>query len=166
MKSRLIAATTLLLVGGTEMALVETQSATGSNPFAGAWLITETTTTDDAGTNVNKNPEPGVYIFTERHFSDMLIPGGERVPLGSEWTDAKRLKAYDNFVADSGTYEYTESTVTARNIIAKIPDVMPPHTSGPLTYRWRLDDEDLVLTLTGGWAPPNGEVTYRLSRLE
>lgn len=97
----------------------------------------------------------------------MLIPGPERAPFSQDRTDEERLRAYDNFIADGGTYEHTESTLTASNIIAKVPNVMPPYrTTGPLTYEWRLDGEDLVLTLHGGWAPRDGEITYRLSRLE
>ena len=137
-----------------------------SNPLFGAWLITETSVTDPTGTTVNENPEPGLYVFTEHHFSNMLIPGSERAPFRQDRTDEERLVAYDNFIADAGTYEYTESTLTAKNIIAKVPNVMPPHASGALTYQWRLDGDALVMTLRGGWAPRDGEITYRLSRLE
>ena len=144
---------------------VESEQA-ASNPFVGAWLITETSVTDPTGTIVNENPEAGLYIFTERHFSNMLIPGSERAPFSQERTGEERLAAYDNFIADGGTYEYTESTLTANNIVAKVPNVMPPHASGPLTYQWRLDGDELVMTLRGGWALMDGEITYRLSRLE
>jgi hypothetical protein len=74
--------------------------------------------------------------------------------------------AYDNFIADAGTYEYTDTTLTVRNIIAKVPNVMPPYASGPVTYHWRLDGEALVLTLRSAWAPADGEITYTLSRRE
>ena len=137
-----------------------------SNPFVGAWLITETSVTDPTGTTVNDNPEPGLYVFTERHFSNMLIPGSERVRLSPERTDEERLSAYDNFIADAGTYEYTESTLTVDNIIAKVPNVMPPREGFAMTYEWRLDGEQLVITFRDGWAPMDGEITYRLSRLE
>ena len=39
-------------------------------------------------------------------------------------------------------------------------------TTGSITYRYRFDGESLLLTLTGGWAPRAGEITYRLDRLE
>lgn len=138
----------------------------GRNPFVGAWIITRAAVTDPAGTTVDENPEPGLYIFTERHFSNMLIPGAERVPFREEGTAAERLAAYDNFIADAGTYEYTDTTLTVRNIIAKVPNVMPPYASGPVTYQWRLDGEALVLSLRGAWAPVEGQITYTLSRRE
>jgi hypothetical protein len=137
-----------------------------ANPLLGAWLITETSVTDQNGTTVNRTPEPGIYIFTQRHFSNMLIPGSPRALFGRPATQQERLNACDNFIADSGTYEYTQTTLTARNIIAKVPNVMPPHSSGALTYQWRLDGDRLTLTLRSGWAPRDGAITYKLSRLE
>ena len=145
---------------------VESQG-TGQNPLVGVWLITATSASGPTGTTIDENPQPGLYIFTDRHFSNMLIPGSERLPFSPDGTDEERLTAYDNFIADSGTYERTESTLTVQNIIAKVPNVMPPHRSTKgLTYRWHFEDDSLVLTLQGGWAPPNGEITYRLRRLE
>jgi len=136
------------------------------NPFVGAWVISRVSVTDPAGTTVNDSPEPGLYIFTERHFSNMLIPGAERAPFSPARTDDERLAAYDNFIADAGTYEYTATTLTARNIIAKVPNVMPPYASDPVTYQWHFDGEALVLTLRGAWAPADGSITYTLSRRE
>jgi hypothetical protein len=136
------------------------------NPFVGAWVISRASITDPGGTTVNDSPEPGLYIFTGRHFSNMLIPGAERAPFSRERTEDERLEAYDNFIADAGTYEYTDTTLTVRNIIAKVPNVMPPYASGPVTYHWRLDGEALVLTLRSAWAPADGEITYTLSRRE
>jgi hypothetical protein len=149
----------------TQAGLVEREKAS-PNRLVGAWKIAQTSVTGPSGTSINENPAPGLYIFTERHFSNMLIPGSERQPFSVERTEKERLAAYDNFIADGGTYEYTDSTLTAKNIIAKVPNVMPPHSTGALTYRWRFDGDVLVLTLHGGWAPPNGEIAYRLERLE
>jgi hypothetical protein len=85
----LIAALLVMSVEASDPAQ-SVESVPVSNPFVGAWLITEASVTDETGTNVNHNPEPGLYVFTERHFSNMLIPGSERVPFGSNRTDAER----------------------------------------------------------------------------
>ena len=164
----------LFVIGVTIVGLnacrpVERVESQGSiqNPLVGAWLIIATSVTGPTGTTINENPQPGLYIFTDRHFSNMLIPGPERLPFRPDRTDEDRLAAYDNFIADAGTYEFTESTFTVQNIIAKVPNVMPPHRSTKgLTYRWHFEGDSLILTLEGGWAPPNGEITYRLQRLE
>ncbi len=144
------------------------EEASSRTQLIGAWLITETSVTTEEGTTTNENPQPGVYIFTERHFSNMLIPNKEgRPPFSTARTDAERLAAYDNFIADSGSYELTDSSLTTHNIIAKEPNVMPPYNvDDGLTYGYSFEGESLVLTLRGGWAPPDGEITYRLDRLE
>ena len=45
------------------------------NPLVGAWLIVETTTVTADSSWINSTPEPGLYVFTESHFSNMLIRG-------------------------------------------------------------------------------------------
>ena len=141
------------------------QDGEASSPkqLIGAWLITETSVTTKEGTTTNENPQLGVYIFSERHFSNMLIPNAEgRSPFSEERTDEERLAAYDNFIADSGSYELTDSLLTTHNMIAKVPNAM----DGGFPYRYILDGDSLVLTFDRGWAPPDGEITYRLRRLE
>lgn len=130
--------------------------------LVGAWLIIETTVTTPDGTTTDENPQPGIYIFTERHFSSMLVPREARPLFSEERTDEERLTAYDNFIADSGTYELTESLLTTDNIIAKVPNAMDYR----IPYRYTLEGDSLVLTFDVGWAPPGGEITYRLRRLE
>ena len=128
----------------------------------GAWLITETTVTTPAGTEVDSNPQPGIYVFTERHFSTMLIPGAERPRFSEARTDEERLAAYDNFAADAGTYEITGSELVTSNILAKTPNGM----NSSIRYGFSLEGDFLVLTLRSAWAPEDGEIVYRLRRLE
>ena len=136
---------------------------TSQSPLIGAWLIAETACTTSAGVVVNRNPQTGLYVFTELHFSLMLIPGSENRPFFSEErTDEERLAAYDNFIADAGTYEVRGNVLTANNIIAKVPNVM----DYPLEYQFSLEGDELALTFDGGWAPPCDELTYKLRRLE
>jgi len=145
--------------GSTE----QDEEASSRTQLIGAWLITGTSVTTEEGTTTNENPQPGIYIFTERHFSNMLIPNTEgRPPFSTTRTDAERLAAYDNFIADSGSYELTDSSLTTHNLIAKVPNAM----NGGFPYRYSLEGDSLVLTFDRGWAPPNGEITYRLVRLE
>jgi len=165
-RTLLLAGLALISITACTPAQPAESAGAAANPFVGAWIITETSVTNANGTRVNENPEPGLYMFTQHHFSNMLIPGATRTPFSAARTDEERLAAYDNFFADAGTYEYTESTLTATNMIAKMPHVMPPHATGPLTYQWRLDGDALIMTLRGGWAPRGGEITYRLARLE
>jgi len=132
--------------------------------LVGVWLVTETTTTTPTGTVVNDQPQPGIYVFTEHHFSNALIPSGERALFSDAPTDQERLTAYDNFITDVGTYDATDSTLTTRNIIAKVPNVMTGEVG--ITYRYSVEGDTLRLTFSGGWAPRDGEITYQLRRLE
>ena len=101
----------------------------------------------------------------------MLVPGEARSRFSDARTDEERLRAYDNFIADAGTYEIDGSRLSVRNIIAKVPNAMPqtPGERRPgrgIVYRYRFEGDSLVLTFDRGWAPPDGEITYRLDRLE
>lgn len=54
------------------------------------------------------------HSWARRHFSNMLVPGGERARLGRDPTDREWLAAFDNFVAYAETYERTDSTLTGK----------------------------------------------------
>ena len=136
----------------------------GQSSLAGAWLITETTTKTPDSISVNKSPQPGLYLFTDRHFSLMLIPGEKpRAELPEGASLEERCEAFENFVADAGTYEVTDSTLTMHNIIAKNPRAMNGGAGGP--YQYKLSGDALTLTFSTGWAR-GAEITYRLIRLQ
>jgi len=129
----------------------------------GAWRITEVSVTSPDTTWTSKNPQPGLYIFSDRHFSNLLVSGTEeRTPFNDDTTDEEVLVAYQRFIADAGTYEVTDTELTTHNIVAKVPNYM----NGGFTYRYSVHGDSLVLTFNEGWAPPGGEITYRLVRLK
>lgn len=104
----------------------------------------------------------GLYLFTESHFSIMLIDAPEpREPFPPEGPSAEqRLTAYDPFIADAGTYQFDETTLRTRNVIAKVPNVM----TAQIEHQYQLRGDSLTLTFSGAWAPPDGEITYHLAR--
>jgi hypothetical protein len=135
---------------------------TFEDPLVGAWRIVETRISTTDSTWVDPTPQPGLYLFTEDHLSNMLIQGTQpREPFPSNPSPEQRLAAYDPFIADAGSYLRTDSTLEVRNVIAKVPNVM----NYEQTYRYRLSGDSLTLTFSGAWAPPRGEITYRLTRL-
>ena len=134
-----------------------------TNQLIGAWRIVQTTTTSGNDRSIDESPEVGLYIFTERHMSNMIVIGEDaREHFSDKPTDAERLHAYDRFIADSGTYEATGNTIIVSNIIAKVPNVM----SYELRYEYKINENNLWLTFSRGWAPPEGKITYRLERIE
>lgn len=134
-----------------------------TSPFVGAWTLVETTKTTPDSSWTDSSPATGLYIFTERHFSLMLIDAADsREPFPAGGASAEqRLAAYDPFIADAGTYEFDDITLRTRNIIAKVPNVM----TAQIEHRYQIRGDSLTLTFSGAWAPPDGEITYRLVRL-
>ena len=129
----------------------------------GAWKITEVSVTSADTTRTSEDPQPGLYIFSDRHFSNLLVSGTEdRTPFADETTDEEVLAAYRRVIADAGTYEVTDTELTTHNIVAKVPNYM----NGGLNYRYTIHGDSLVLTFNEGWAPAGGEITYRLVRLK
>ena len=61
-------------------------------------------------------------------------------------TDAEKLAAYDSFVANSGTYEVADSTLTIHPIVARSPNYM---SGGSDKYHFRVSGDTLWLSNTG-----------------
>lgn len=132
-------------------------------PLEGVWSITEAVVTSPDGTSTDMEPQPGLYFFADRHYSTTLVETDSHLPYPDDPTDEERLAAYDNFIANSGTYEVTGSTITIRITVSKNPNAM---AGRPITYEYELEDDSLALTLRAAWAPRDGEIRYRLVRLE
>jgi hypothetical protein len=114
-------------------------------PLEGVWKVTEIVAT---GANAASPAEPpaSVYIFTRAHYSILrATSAGPRALFKQRQpTDAEKLAAYDSFVATSGTYELSETTLTLRPIVSKNPNLMG---GGSETFRFRLEGDTLWLTL-------------------
>ena len=64
---------------------------------------------------------------------------------GNEVTDSDKAKAYDSFIANSGTYEISESGITARPVAAKVPGFTTG--SQATIFSYRADADSLWPTL-------------------
>ena len=100
-----------------------TAQAQGSSELAGAWLVTSRTSPDG---EVNSSPQRGLYVFTESgHYSIMFVNGDEPRPQFSDEgtfgtpTDAEKLVAYDNFIANSGRYSVDADEISYEAYMAK-----------------------------------------------
>ena len=102
-------------------------------------------------------------LFLLLSFSVQAQENDSRQPFPDQPTDEERLAAFGNFIANAGTYEIAGSTITIRPMVAKVPNAM---TNPPFTYEYELEADSLVLILKAAWAPPDGEIRYRLDRLE
>lgn len=109
----------------------------------GAWVTAEVAT-GGASPSTAVNPA-GVFIFTKTHYSMMRVIGTTPRPLfkAIDPTSAEKISAYDTFVANTGTYELSGTTLTTRPIVAKNPNFMG---GGHDTYDYHRMGDTLHLT--------------------
>jgi hypothetical protein len=136
----------------------------------GAWRVTEVTVTG-ANAASNKSPQPGIFVFTKGHYS--IVTVGSTAPRKNvaaaanpgRLTDAEkiaRFEAFDQFIANTGTYEVKGTTLTTHPIVAKNPATMGTTT----TREFRIEGNTLVLLQTSPAAQPASQTTTRLTRIE
>ncbi len=124
---RILKGLTLLVLCTTA---VSAQSST-RKPIEGAWKVTEIVVTGADASNV-PNPQPGLIIFAQKHYSAMWVPGNQPRSLfkGEDPTDQEKIAAYDSFVANSGTYETLWLTQKNNDLSVRAGNGVAP-TSGP-----------------------------------
>jgi hypothetical protein len=164
MRSRIIAVVGMLAVSASIFAYAQ------PNPSVqGVWRVSEATAPD--GTAI-KNPQPGLYVFTKRHYSIVLVRGtSERTepPAAADpakLTDAEKIARYEawrSFVANAGTYEVSGGTLNMTPIVAKNPALMGPSATRPATS-FTLTGK--TLTITQKSADGKSETKVVLTRLE
>lgn len=139
-----LAALTAVLLSACEGA---EDADTPVSPLVGAWSIVSMSVTGPdsaAGTTV----QPSLYLFGDRHYSMMRVTGDKPRTLAAadSMTDAERLAAYDSFVANTGTYEVADSSITIHPVVARSPNYM---SGGSDKYQFRVSGDTLWLSNTG-----------------
>ena len=141
----------------------------------GVWRVAERTTTGPTGAT-NKSPQPGLWIFTAKHYSQVSDnspkprPAGEITAPTAKLTDAQMIAAYQSWApvtANAGTYRVAGTTLNMRPVVAK--GVAAQMSKTGLSYSFKLDGNSLVLTsltnpITG--AKLENPTTVRLARAE
>ncbi|HKZ79337.1 MAG TPA: lipocalin-like domain-containing protein [Pyrinomonadaceae bacterium] len=169
---RILKGLTLLVLCAT---VVSAQSSR-KKPIEGAWKVTEIVVTGANASNV-PNPQPGLIIFAQKHYSVMWVPGNQPRSLfkGEDPTNEEKIAAYDSFVANSGTYEVDGATLTLHPMVARSPNFM---AGGVSKLQLRIEGTTLWLTqkntdvrirTENGVAPSSGpasETRWKLSRVE
>jgi hypothetical protein len=132
------------------------QSPTTRNPLVGAWRVTEI---DDANRPPITNPQPGLYIFTEQHYSFVRINGTgplPNYPSNDKATDADKVAVFNAIYLNSGTYKVTADMLTTKAMVAKSAFVIGSSNQ----YEFAVNGKALVLT-----QKPSGAV-IKLVRVE
>ena len=162
------------LAGGTLAAIALASSVAviarqGNSPsIVGVWRVSEVTFT---GPNARKltNPQPGLRIFTQRHYSINEVtaekPRPELPDAPAQGTDKQLAEAFGPFTGQAGTYEIRGNEITTRPIAAKSPNTMRPRNFATSTIA--VDGKTLTIT---GKSSPAGPIanptTIRLTRVE
>jgi hypothetical protein len=119
--------------------------ARGPEGVVGVWQIKEIASQDGSEPFTNE-PLPSIFIFTPHHYSMVWVLSEEpQRAFAERWkpTDAEKIERYNSFVVNSGTYEITESILTAHPIVARVPEFM----GGRLVCEYRVEEDTLRLKL-------------------
>ena len=143
------------------------QSRPSSLP--GAWRVTEVTLTGP-NAKIVKNPQPGMILFTAKHYANLTTPSDQpRLDLPQSkvaTATAEELRAaWNPFTANAGTYEVAGDTLTWRVIVAKNQNVMNNHAFQ--TYSMKLQGDTVTFVQKANEAGPIANpTTFKLTRME
>ena len=133
------------------------------NPLKGVWRYTQYSGPDSIG----HPAQPGIVIFTEKHYSMVQIAGDHPRQKGDPskpFTQADLEAMMHPLTANSGTYEISGMTVTMRPVVAKMPNNMGGAFKVNLTYK--LDGDTLVLARGSDGPRPGRGYKYTYTRVE
>jgi hypothetical protein len=123
------------------------EAAEGGSPLEGAWAMKEIAVVSERGENSYPDPAPGLFIFGESHYSMVWMPLTE-VPADFEeiWkpTEEEKAAAFSSIIVNSGTYTYTDSTVTTIPTVAKTPEFI----GGYAVYDYTVNGDTLWMDMT------------------
>jgi hypothetical protein len=167
-KYRLVAAGLACVLVGMIQAVTLAQRGNANSGIVGVWHASEIISTGPGAKKVT-NPQPSVWIFTQRHFSiDAVTSDAPRpeLPPQDKRTEKQVADAYGPFTGRAGTYEVKGSELTTKHVVAKNPARMK--AGAFTTYTVRFEGKDTLwlaekATDSGPVANPD---TFKLTRLE
>jgi hypothetical protein len=132
----------------------------------GVWRVTELASRAPGEEwEVRPRPYLSQYIFTEKHYSYMYVPGPRKSIAGdpNRPTDAEKVEAYNSFVGASGAYQLSGRILTMVALVHKNPNEMDGR---PLTYTAELDGGTLRMTIANPPFLPGREWRIVLAKVE
>jgi len=117
----------------------------------GAWKPVEIVV--DSGPDRGRHTtdvQPGLLIFTKRHYSMTFVQGFKARSLPSDSTTSEQLaQLFVPFTANAGTYRHTGSALTLSPTVAKNPAVMD---GKPISVTVRIKGDTMWATPAGAFA--------------
>jgi Lipocalin-like domain len=133
------------------------QAQTG-NPLAGAWRVSEIAET---GKPPLTDPQPGLYIFTLKHYSFMRISSAKPLPdypSNDKASDADKVTVFNSLYLQSGSYSIKNNVL----VIDKVVVAKSAFAMAGAGNRFDIAQSGDTLTLT---QLPNGPA-IKLVRME
>lgn len=159
-KLAFILAVGLLTVGAS--------AQTPGGNLQGVWKVVEVKTTGP-NASTNSNPQPGMYIFTAKHYSSLRVTSDQPRPNQpadtSKATAAELMAVWNPFAANAGAYELAGGTLTQYPTVAKNPAVMA--TGAKNVFSVKLESNNLWMTsVSNTTGPVTNPSTIKLVRVE
>ena len=104
------------------------------NPLMGAWKVTEVT---NPGQPPLTNPQPGLYVFSEKHYSAVRIQGNRPLPdypSNDKATDADKVQVFNSLYMNTGAYTVNGNTLITMPQVAKSAFAMAPGRKTEYTF--------------------------------
>jgi Lipocalin-like domain len=166
-KRLLPAATIVVVVLGGLTRIGVAQSGSASSPVVGAWRVSEIASTGPNAQTI-KNPQPGLVIYTPRHYSiDMVTADAPRPAVPTQGaTDKQRADAFGPFTANAGTYAIKGDELTHTIVTAKNPATMSSGSFQVYTFRMEGKNTLWLTTKANQTGPVANPTTLKLTRVE
>lgn len=131
----------------------------------GAWRVAETVGGRGASTptTTNSSPQPGLYLFTARHYSLTRVVGDRprTAPKDPNKPSVAELQENYRFAAQAGTYQIKGDTITFNRTAAL--SIANMTTTATATSTFKLEGSTLWLTSKNADGAPS---TVKLTRVE
>jgi len=115
-------------------------------PIEGAWKVVTIQTVLPQGKFTNRNPQPGLFIFTRDYYSMVWMPRTAKLPDNKQiWqpTDQEKVDQFNSIIVNSGSYIISDSLLTTIPLVAKTPEFI----GGKATYRWSFNKDTLSIAV-------------------
>ncbi|MGE3508093.1 MAG: hypothetical protein AB7N65_04340 [Vicinamibacterales bacterium] len=163
MRSHLCLAVVGLVVAAAP--LVQGQDPSAKN-IVGVWRVAERTVVGPGAKPIT-SVQPGIRIFTQRHYSFTDDTSDTPRPeLPANPTDKQRSDVFTPFTAQAGTYEIKGNEITFRRLAAKSPVNVRPGSFGISTFRFEGSGTLWLTTKANQSGPVASPVTIKLTRIE
>jgi hypothetical protein len=135
----------LLEITACVLALAATTAyGQAKNPLIGAWKVTEIANPNSPPL---ANPQAGLYLFTEKHYSAVRLNGEKPLPTypsNDKATDADKVAVFNMLYLNTGGYTVSGNKLTLSPMVAKSAFAMAPGRT--LQYEFTVNGDVLTLT--------------------